>query len=300
LVDPKEIDNNIQTWKEQVAPIIDFERVTIRCNGDWINNMSIKDFIALASHVSAVQLFKRESFTRRIEAGDTVWYHETMYPLLQGNDSVVLDVDLEIGGTDQEFNMLMGRELQKKINGKDKFVLETPMILGTDGRQMSKTSDNCIWLTDTPENMYGKLMSVHDDQTATYFELCTNLSTDEVKNITASTNGSPKDFKLAMALAVTAVWHGQEKAEAAQRDWLRRYSEKKLPEDIPIANVATGEWELAELLMQTGLVASKSEAKRLIDQGGIRINQEVITQARISVVGGDVLQAGKRRFLRFE
>ena len=156
-------------------------------NGDWLTELKLKDLINIASNISAVQLFKREMFQRRLKKGDTVWYHETLYPLLQGYDSVAMDVDLEIGGTDQEFNMLIGRELQKKMNGREKFVLTTPMIPGTDGRTMSKTSGNTIPLTSTAEDMYAKLMTVNDDLISTYFELLTDLPLHELKELEEKT-----------------------------------------------------------------------------------------------------------------
>src|SRR3990170_9086354 len=157
-VDEGEIQRNISTWRKQAEKILDFSKVRIKQNGDWLLKLTMKDLIAIASNISAVQLFKRDMFQERLKRGDTVWAHETLYPLLQGYDSVALDVDLEIGGTDQEFNMLIGRELQHKMKGRDKFVLTVPMILGTDGGQMSKTTGNCIWLDDTPEDMFGKIM----------------------------------------------------------------------------------------------------------------------------------------------
>lgn len=297
-----EIEANIQTWKDQVAPIVDFDKVQIKQNGDWINKMNIRDVIDLASNISAVQLFKRESFTRRIAKGDTVWYHETMYPLLQGYDSVVMDVDLEIGGTDQEFNMLMGRELQKKINDREKFVLTTPMILGTDGRQMSKTSDNCVWLQDPPKEMFGKLMSVPDEQVISYLELCTDVPLNEVNDLhhqlEAGTN--PRDIKLRMAREITTVWHGEDQAKIAEESWVSQFSAGKLPEDLPGISVDNGQYDLAELLMKTELVSSKSEARRLIEQGAVRLNQEKITSDTLEVKSGDVLQVGKRRLVQIK
>src|SRR3990167_6579044 len=154
LITQEEIEENIKDWKRQAEKIVDFDKVTVKQNGDWLVPLTLKGIINIASNISAVQLFKREMFQRRLEKGDTVWYHETMYPLLQGYDSVAMDVDLEIGGTDQEFNMLIGRELQRKMNSREKFVLTTPMILGIDGGQMSKTTGNCVWLDDTAIEMF--------------------------------------------------------------------------------------------------------------------------------------------------
>ncbi|TSC56848.1 MAG: tyrosyl-tRNA synthetase [Parcubacteria group bacterium Greene0416_39] len=162
FVGEEEIEENIKNWKRQAAPLVDFTKVQIKRNGDWLTKLTLRELIKIASNISAVQLFKREMFQRRIGQGDTVWYHETMYPLLQGYDSVVMDVDLEIGGTDQEFNMLIGRELQRKMKNREKYVLTYPMIMGTDGKQMSKTTGNCVWLDDTAQDMFGKIMSMPD------------------------------------------------------------------------------------------------------------------------------------------
>lgn len=300
MVTSEEIDKNIETWKEQVAPIVDFEKVTIKQNGDWITKMTIHDVINLASHISAVQLFKRESFTRRIEQGDTVWYHETMYPLLQGYDSVVMDVDLEIGGTDQEFNMLMGRELQKKMNDKEKFVLTTPMILGTDGQQMSKTSGNCVWLQDPPKEMYGKLMSVPDEQIIPYLELCTEVDLQEIEELKQKLAGgmNPKEAKMRMAREITTIWHDEDAAIDAEQSWNAQFSEGSLPDDMPEISTQLGNRDVAELLVEAKLVSSKSEARRLLEQGAIRLNQTKVDAENITIKNGDVLQAGKRRFVQ--
>ena len=299
-VTEEEIAANIQTWKDQVAPIVDFAKVQIKENGEWLTKLSIKELVNIASNISAVQLFKRESFTRRIERGDTVWYHETMYPLFQGYDSVVMDVDLEIGGTDQEFNMLIGRELQKKMNNREKFVLTTPMILGTDGQQMSKTSGNCVWLQDPPAEMFGKLMSVPDEQIIPYLENCTDVPLDEVKELESQLSGgtNPKELKLRMAWEITKIWHNEDQANQARDGFEARFSGGELPSEIDTKQVETGERNLADLLVETGLVSSKSEARRLIEQGGVRLNQQKVDSNSISVNPGDVLQAGKHRFVK--
>ncbi|HEX9594944.1 MAG TPA: tyrosine--tRNA ligase [Candidatus Saccharimonadales bacterium] len=299
-VTKEEIEQNIQTWKDQVAPIIDFDKVAIKQNGDWLTKLTIQELIGIASNISAVQLFKRDSFTRRIDQGDTVWYHETMYPLFQGYDSVVMDVDLEIGGTDQEFNMLIGRELQKKMNDREKYVLTTPMILGTDGQQMSKTSGNCVWLQDPPAEMFGKLMSVADAQIIPYLELCTDVPLKEVNELKSQLEGdsNPKDIKQRMAWEITKIWHDEGAANQAKEEFESRFSAGELPSDIETTEVKTGERNLADLLVETGLSSSKSEARRLIEQGGVRINQDKVESGTVNVNSGDVLQAGKHRFIR--
>ena len=170
-ISEREIKENIKTWKSQVRKIINLSKVKIKYNGDWLLKLGLREIIDIASNLSAIKLFQREMFQERIKKGDTVWLHETLYPLLQGYDSVALDTDLEIGGTDQVFNMLVGRELQRKMRNREKFVLTCPMLLGIDGKQMSKSSGNCVWLEDSPDQMFGKIMSAPDSLIIPIFEL---------------------------------------------------------------------------------------------------------------------------------
>src|SRR3990167_3990632 len=213
-----EIEKNIKDWKRQAAPLVDFEKVSIKENGDWLIPLTLKEIIGIASNISSLQLFKREMFQRRLQRGDTVWYHETMYPLLQGYDSVVMDVDLEIGGTDQEFNMLIGRELQRKMNNREKFVLTVPMILGTDGGQMSKTTGNCVWLDDTAIEMFAKLMAVRDELMPDYFEFFTDKIMPEAE---------PMEAKKQLALEITRQFHGQNQAQAAQKRFEQTFQKRE-------------------------------------------------------------------------
>jgi len=284
LVTEKEIATNIATWKDQVKPIIDFNKVKIKYNGDWLLKLGLKEIIEIASKISAIQLFKREMFSRRLKAGDTVWYHETLYPLLQGYDSVAMDVDLELGGTDQTFNMLIGRELQQKINRREKFVLAGKMIFGTDGQQMSKTSGNCIWLTDTAENMFGKLMSVRDELMPDYFEFFTDKNMPQ---------GDPLNVKKLLALEITKQYHGQAKAQAAQKNFEQTF-QQKAPE-------FKQKLKLQENLITTLAQAagSNSEVKRLISQGGIDVNG-VKAGPETKIKSGDKVQIGKKQFYEID
>lgn len=291
LITQEEIEANIKDWKRQVSPIVDFDLVTIRQNGDWLTKMTLKDIIHVASNISAVQLFKRENFTRRIGRGDTVWYHETMYPLLQGYDSVVMDVDLEIGGTDQEFNMLVGRELQRKMNGREKFVLETPMILGTDGKTMSKTSGNCIFLDEKAEEMYTKLMGVQDDMIATYYELLTDIPMDEIRALDPH---MPVENKKRLAYDITRQFHGDGGAQTAQKYFESFIQTKTAPDDTPDIHIAQGT-PLLEALKSADLGVSNSDIKRTIEQGGVEINGIRITDPLTPVTSG-TLKFGKKTF----
>lgn len=300
LVTQDEIDRNISDWKNQVKSIVDFDKVTIKQNGDWLLNLKLKDIVHIASQISAIQLFKRESFQRRLDLGDTVWYHETMYPLLQGYDSVAMDVDLEIGGTDQEFNMLIGRELQKKLHHKDKYVLTLPMIMGTDGKPMSKTSCNCVWLSDTPEDMYGKLMSIPDDHINTYADLLTQLTDLPHDPLTA---------KKAVALDIVTQYHGQSAAAKAQAHFETTVQKKQAPSDMPTISSSVAPTETVFAQVKEALnkykgreFQSNGQIKRTIEHGGITLDGEKITDPNQSLnldpQKTHVLKYGKRLFIK--
>lgn len=299
LITQAEIDENIKGWKKQVSPIVDFDKVTIKQNGDWLTKLTLKEIIGIASNISATQLFKRESFTRRIERGDAVWYHETMYPLLQGYDSVAMDVDLEIGGTDQEFNMLVGRELQKKMNNREKFVLTTPMIVGTDGKQMSKSSGNCIFLNDTPEDMYSKLMMVKDELVATYFELLTDLPMTE---IAALDPNQPVENKKRLAFDITRQFHDEDGAKKGQAYFESFVQTKTAPSDTPMVKVSGENTTLIELLKSADLGVSNSDIKRTIEQSGVEIAGKKITNPTelLTLEGGEIIKFGKHTYRKVQ
>lgn len=294
----KEIAQNIKTWKKQAAQIINFSKVKLRYNGDWLKKLTLKDMIEIASHISAVRLFQRDMFQRRIRQGDTVWMHETFYPLLQGYDSVVLDVDLEIGGTDQVFNMLIGRELQQKMRGREKFILTVPMITGLDGKPMSKTSNNTVNITDSPQDMYGKLMSLRDDLVFEYFEMCTDVPMDEIKRMQKKL--SPRDFKAKLAKETVSMYHGKKAAKEAEREFVQVFREKKQPKFITRVIIKKKKLTLVDLLRAGDLASSRSEARRLVEQGGVKIDGilQMDPNRGISLKKGMVLQVGKRRFAK--
>ena len=274
LITQEEIDENIKDWKNQAEKIVDFDKVKIKQNGDWLIPLTLKDIINIASNISAVQLFKREMFQQRLARGDTVWYHETMYPLLQGYDSVAMDVDLEIGGTDQEFNMLVGRELMRKMKGKEKFVLTTQMILGTDGKQMSKTSGNCIWLTDSAEDMFGKLMSIPDEQIIPYMELVSDIPltrVGQVKTEIASGKLHQMDAKKELSLDVVSRFHGKGRADSAKINFEKTIQAGETPAEIPVIHLSalSSTATIVDGLIKSGAAQSRGEAKRLIDQKAV-------------------------------
>ena len=302
-ISEKEIKKNIRTWKKQVKSIIDFSKVKIKHNGDWLTKLKLKDIIYLGSLISATQLFKRESFTRRIAAGDTVWYYETLYPLLQGYDSVVMNVDLEIGGTDQTFNMLVGREMQKKVNNKEKFVMALKMIAGTDGKNMSKTSGNCILLTESAKDIYGKLMTVQDQLIPDYLEFFTKTTIEDIKKTKEDLRGdkNPMLLKKQMAFKATALLKGEKEAQQAQQEFEKVCQGGQQPSKIPVfplKKLSNNPINIIDLLTETDLCSSRSEAKRLINQGCVELNNEAIKQhSNIAIKTNDTLKVGKRKWL---
>jgi tyrosyl-tRNA synthetase len=284
------IEENVKDWKRQASKVINFDIVKIKQNGDWLLKLTIPEVINIASKISAIQLFKRDMFQKRIAADGTVWTHELLYPLLQGYDSVHLDVDLEIGGTDQTFNMLIGRELQKKMEGREKYVLTTPLILGTDGQIMSKSSGNCIWLDDSPEQIYGKIMSMADSQIEEYWTNLTELDQIDLNKL------KPLDAKKKLAYEIVKMYHSQKDAETAQSKFESKFQKGNIPEgfDVKVKE------NISILDAVTTLVESKSQAKRLLEQGAIEIEGKVAKDGTLKLEKGQVLKVGKKIFAKVE
>ncbi len=303
LITQAEIDQNIAGWKQQGSPLIDFSQVTIKQNGDWFVPLTLKNIIDIASNISAIQLFKRDSFQNRLDRGDTVWYHETMYPLLQGYDSVAMDVDLEIGGTDQEFNMLIGRELQRKMNHREKFVLTTPMILGTDGRTMSKTSGNCVFLDDTPHDMFGKIMAMADDQIIPYFTLLTDVPTQTIHQLSqelAHQTKNPLEAKKALAHNLVTQFHSTEIADEARQYFETTVQRKLVPSELPTITLSQDQYTLIKLCQLGVTGESNSQIRRTIEQGGVEVDGQKITDPTTipEYHHGSVIKYGKRTFFK--
>lgn len=285
----EQIETNIATWRDQVKSIIDFNKVRIMFNGEWLLSLNLRDIIEIASHISATQLMKRDMFQKRLEKGDTIWTHEILYPLLQGYDSVAMDVDLEIGGTDQTFNMLIGRELLSKMKGKEKYVLSVPMITGTDGKQMSKSSGNCIWLADTPSEMFGKTMSIGDSQIEPYMNLLTNMDDEDIEKSLEN----PMNAKKKLAYEIVKIYHSEKDAKGAL-EYFENTFQKKEPEystEIPLK-------ETIAKTIADFTSGSTSDAKRLISQGAVSVNGEVVKEISRELKIGDKLKIGATTFGR--
>lgn len=298
-----EIKKNMKNYLKEVGKILDLSKLKVKQNSEWLSKLNLENFLKIASKITVSRLLERDMFQERIAKKREIWLSELLYPLFQAYDSLFLNVDLEIGATDQTFNMLLGREFQKIFEKKEKFILTTPILLGRDGRKMSKTYKNTINLSDPPQEMYGKIMSLRDELVLDYFRLCTNLSLNEIKKIEQkflSKKVNPKKIKAKLAKEIVALYYGKKIAQKTAQEFERVFKEKKLPSKIKKIKISEKKISLAELLVKAKIVPSKSEAKRLILQGGVKINQkkEKDWKKIIEIKRGKILQVGKRRFFK--
>lgn len=298
-----DVEQNFQDYKEQACKILDFNNMRIEYNHEWLEKLKFDDIIDLASNFTVQQMLERDMFDKRMQEGKPISLHEFFYPLMVGYDSVILDVDCELGGNDQYFNMLAGRTLQTAYGKREKFVLTTKLIEGTDGRKMSKTFNNCIYLTDEANDMFGKVMSIKDDLITTYMECCTELSMEEVSNAEKSLaeGANPRDLKVTLALEIVRMYHGEEAAKSALENFETVFKNKGVPDDIPEHTVSAGTYRVIDLIKEAGLEQSKSQIRRIIEQGGLKIDgekkQDINTEISVS---NDpvVIQLGKRKFVK--
>lgn len=298
----EEVEANLATYTDQAGRVLDMERTEVRRNSSWFDAMSFQDVLKLAGRVTVAQMLEREDFTKRMAEQKPIHLHELMYPVMQGWDSVEIRCDMELGGTDQLFNLLRGRELQQKNEQRGQVCFTMPLINGTDGRKMSKSYGNAIGLTDAPNDMFGKAMSVADEVMGDWFRLLTSVPLDEVETLLA---GHPREAKARLAEEITTFFHSPEAAHAAREAFDAQFRDKQLPDDIPEhAFPASGRdagLPLANLLRELGLCQSTSEARRNIEQGGVRLDGEVKKDPRELVLppAAELLvQVGKRRFAR--
>jgi len=300
----KEVKENFKSYKRQVSKILDFKKVKIKYNSDWLAKLKFEDILKLSSNFTVQQMIQRDMFQRRLKDNLPISLQEFMYPLMQGYDSVVLDVDLEIAGNDQTFNALAGRTLQKIYNNKDKDVLTCKLLLGTDGRKMSKTFNNFIAIEDNPIDMYGKVMSIKDELIDQYFELATRISKGEILQAKALAN--PRDQKAKLAKAIVKLYYGESEAENAEQEFDKVHKNRELPTEIEIFKTDKKMYPALDLLCDTKLAASKNEAKRLIEGGGIVVivdNKEekvVDWKKEIAVIDEMIIRRGNRNFIKIK
>ncbi len=290
----EQIEENFKDYVAQVSKVIDLTKFEVRYNHEWLDKINFEKIVDLASRFTVQQMLQRDMFEKRISEGKPISVHEFMYPLMVGYDSVVLDVDCELGGSDQEFNMLAGRHLQSVYGKREKFVLTTKLIEGTDGRKMSKSFNNCIYITDEPNDMFGKTMSTKDELVALYFDVCTDVPKEEQAQILA---GHPKDAKMALAHELVRMYHGTEAADAAQENFEKTFSKGEVPEDVTEIKY-TG--LLKHTLVRSGIVSSNSEFVRLVMQEAIvdMTTGNKIRSGDAPAAIDHVFRIGKHRFVK--
>lgn len=299
MVDKKIIENNAKLYAEQISKILDIKKVEFFYNGDWFNKMKLQDFFRLTSLFTIQQMVERENFANRIKANKPVGIHETLYPMLQGYDSVEMKTDIEVGGTDQLFNLLAGRTVQKAYDMTPQSVMTFSLMEGTDGRKMSSSWGNCIYITDEPDDMYGKVMTVRDELIPSYFRMATDVRMEVIEQIEKdmSQGDNPRDTKASLARAIVARYHGEQAANSAEDRWNKQFREGNKPKDIDEIKIKPG--KLIDVVsMQFEL--SKSEVRRLVSQGGIKLDDEVVTDVDQNISKSALVQVGRRRFVKFK
>lgn len=301
----EEVEANATTYKEQVFKILDPEKTQIVFNSEWMGDMDAVGLIQLAARQTVARMLERDDFSKRYKSGQPIAIHEFLYPLIQGYDSVAMRADVELGGTDQKFNLLMGRQLQEQAGQEPQVILTLPILEGLDGVQkMSKSLGNYIGVSDAPNDMFGKVMSISDDLMWRYFELLSFRPVAEIEAFKRQVNegGNPRDVKFELARELIARFHDQASAEAALRDFIARFQKGAMPDDMPEKTVQAGEGGLpiANVLKEAGLVSSTSEAMRMLKQGAVKLDGERVEDKglRLEVGAQVVCQVGKRRFAR--
>ncbi len=301
---PAQIKNNLKGWKDQIRNVIDTKKIEFKFNSKWLGKLNFADLLKLASEFSVQQMMERDMFQERVKNEKPIYTNEFMYPLMQGYDSVAMDVDLEIGGNDQTFNMLAGRTLMKKMKNKEKFVLTTKLLADPSGKKMGKTEGNMIALSDPAEDMFGKVMSWTDGMIVPAFEIITDVPMELVNDIKAKlADGSmnPRDAKLNLAYEVVKTFLGEKAAEKGKDNFKRVIQDKEKPADISEIRIDQDEIGVLDLFVKAGLASSNSEARRLIIEKGLRIDDHIIEAADMQVkltAEGKLLQRGKRQFAR--
>lgn len=303
----KEIKHNLKNFKKQASKVIRFagkNPAEVKFNSKWLGKMDFEDVLNLAANFTVQQMIQRDMFQERIKESKPIGIHEFLYPLMQGYDSVALDVDAEIGGNDQTFNMLAGRDLMRVLKNKNKFVISMKLLVNSEGKKMSKTEGDLINLDDHPNDMFGKVMAMKDEYMFQLAEISTKMTLSEIdglKTLVTKEGMNPRDAKARIAHELVKTYYDEKSADAAEAEFNKVFKNKELPEDIPGFKVGKAEIGIVDLIVESKLAASKGEARRLIEQGGVKIDGEKILDVNkiISINSkGILLQVGKRHFVR--
>jgi tyrosyl-tRNA synthetase len=298
----EEVESNLQTYVEQVKKVVDVSKAEVRRNSEWFDGFRFQDFLRLAGRMTVARMIERDTFQKRMKENEPIGIHEMIYPLMQGWDSVMIHCDLELGGTDQLFNLLRGRDLQREEGQEGQICFTTPLINGLDGRKMSKSYGNSIGLTDEPKDMFGRVMSIEDGAMRDWFTLLTSVPEAEIATLLA---GHPREAKARLGQELTAFFHGAEAGKAARDAFDRQFRDHEVPADVPVVafpkDAPAEGVPLANLLKELGLEKSTSDARRSIEQGGVKIDGEVVKDPKVVVKAPAkelLIQVGKRRFAR--
>ncbi|MGC8857036.1 MAG: tyrosine--tRNA ligase [Anaerolineae bacterium] len=302
ILTEEQVAANARTYAEQAFRVLDREKTIIRYNGEWLSKLTLLDLIRLGQNFTVQQFLARENFAKRFEAGEPIFLHETFYALMQGYDAVAMHTDVQVGGTDQLFNIIVaGRKLQEALGQKPLVGIIVGILPGTDGVQrMSKSTGNVIPINTTAEDMYGKVMSIPDFAMGTYYRLVTRFTPQQIAEIEqAVARGSlhPRDAKMKLAFEITSIFYGEEAAKEAEQAFIKTFQQKEVPDEMPEYTLQEGQTVL-EVLLTTKLASSKSEARRLLEQKGVRLDGETLERGDVPFPHPGVLQVGKRRFLR--
>ncbi|OQY07700.1 MAG: tyrosine--tRNA ligase [Planctomycetales bacterium 4572_13] len=303
MLTPEQIKENAQSYFDQAGKILDMspEKVEVRYNSEWLADMKLADVIKLTASITVARMLERDTFDLRYKNGDPIGVHEFLYPLMQGHDSVAIKSDVELGGTDQTYNNLVGRDLQRADGQKPQIVITMPILVGLDGVQkMSKSKGNYIGVTDTPTDMFGKTMSIPDKLMENYFTLLTNVPTDEIAILCDGAKTHPKEAKVKLAQIIIEQFYDAAAAKKAAAEFEKVFAQNQLPDDMPEVKIAAEPIMASKLLTHCNLVASGGEAKRMCKQGGVKINDEKIANPsqEITPAAGMVVQVGKRKFAK--
>jgi len=306
VMTPEEVEENARTYTQQAFKILDPARTRVRHNGEWLADLKLADLIRLGSVFTIQQFLARENFALRLERGDPIFLHETFYALMQGYDAVAMETDVQVGGTDQLFNILIaGRKLQEAFGQRPQVAIIMGILPGTDGVvKMSKSLGNHIPILAPPEDMYGKVMSIPDHAMLTFFKLVTRYTPTQIAEIEAGlADGSkhPRDVKMALAREIVSIFHSEEAAQQAEEHFVRVFRERELPPEMPELTLSAP-MNVVDLMVMAGMATSKGEARRLISQGGVRLDGERVERIDLMVSPRDglVMQVGKRRFVRLK
>ena len=305
MLTPEDINQNAQTYFDQAGKILDMspEKVEVRYNSEWLADMKLADVIKLTASTTVARMLERDTFEIRYKKGDPIGVHEFLYPLMQGHDSVAIKSDVELGGTDQTYNNLVGRDLQRLDGQKPQIVITMPILVGLDGVQkMSKSKGNYIGVTDAPSDMFGKTMSIPDELMENYFTLLTDIPADEIAVLCDASKTHPKQAKVKLGKIIVEQFYDAGAADAAAAEFEKVFAQNQLPDDMPEVEIAAEPIMASKLLTHCNLVASGGEAKRMCKQGGVKVNDEKIADpsAEITPADGMVVQVGKRKFAKLK